>query len=309
MGADRERGSTRAYTTFGWQGITLTVPSNWDLVFTQGDYQAGNIRLADEDSVRLEMRWQPPERDRPPEVMVDAYVARLGQRARKDRVELSVRRALNLGSPVGKDVECYRWTAERQVLAMLSRCRQCGRVVHLHLLGRHEEALNNLARTVFSSLGDHAEGGTLLWKFLDVEFISPAGLPLADKSLQAGCVRMAFGRRLLRLEFVRVSLAEVLLARKGLAQWFREFYRKQLRRRSYEVRDASLKGHQGIDVSGRAWLLVNPLRVLGRARVLRGVCWHCDQTNRIFICSFDGPAEKASVLARAVDSVRCCGQG
>ncbi len=309
MGADRERGRTRAYTTFAWQGISLTVPSGWDLVFNQGNYQAGNIRLADEDSVRLEMRWQPSERDPSPEAMVDAYVARLGRRARKDAVELTVRRGLNLGAPVGKDVETYRWTAERQVLAMLSRCRECGRVVHLHLLGGHEDSLKNVARTVFASLSDHAEGDTLPWKFLDVEFASPSGLPLADKSLQAGCIRMAFGRRLMRLEFVRVSLAAVLLGRKSLAEWFPEFYRKQLRRRSFELRPASFRGHPGVEVTGRPWLLVNPLRVLGRARVLRAACWHCERTNRIFICAFDGPAADAAMLQPAVESFVCCGTG
>jgi hypothetical protein len=309
MGVDREPVSTKQYTTFGWQGIGLTVPSAWNLVFTQGNYEAGNVRLADEDSVRLEMRWQPAERGQAPEAMVDAYLRRVARKADKDRVELSIHRGLNLASPVGKDVECYRWMAEQQVLAMLSRCRQCGRIVHLHLLGRPEEPLRGLARTVFASLDDHPEGGVLFWKFLDVEFASPARLPLMDRSLQAGCIRMAFGRRLLRLEFVRASLAEVVLARKSLAEWFTEFYRKQLRRRRFEIQEVPVRGHRGIDVTGRAWLLVNPSRLFGRPRILRAACWHCDETNRIFICCFDGSAGEAAMFQRALDGFRCCATG
>jgi hypothetical protein len=306
MGVDREPGTAKQFTTFGWQGIRLTVPSTWSLVFTQGNHEAGNIRLADENSVRLEMRWQPSARSQAPQAIVDAYLRRLAKRARKDRLQLSVDRNLNLTSPLGKDVECYRWTAEQQVLAMLSRCRQCGRIVHLHLIGRPEEPLKGLARTVFASLDDHPEGSLMLWKFLDVEFASPVSLPLTDRSLQAGCIRMAFGRRLLRLEFARVSLAEVLLARKGLAQWFTEFYKKQLRRRRFEIQEVPVKGHQGIDVTGRAWLLVNPSRLLGRPRILRAACWHCDGTNRIFICSFDGSAGAAPMFPQALAGFTCC---
>ena len=297
----------RSYKTFGWQGISLTVPSGWDLASTRGKYASGDVQLADETAVRMELRWQTGGGGDPPSTAVDTYLAGVRKAAGKAGAPFSVQRDLKLASPIGKVVECYRWVADRQSVAMLSRCAECGRSVHVHLLGGAEAGLKGLARTVFSSLKDHPEDGTHLWSFFDVEFRSPAGLPLAEASLKAGCIRMQFARGLRRLEFVRLSLAETLLAGTELAAWFRQFYQKPLRRRTFRVRSTTWKeGHPGIAVEGRPWLLCHPQRLLGRRRVLRAACWHCRRTNRLLICCYDGAEAEAAVFEPAVDSFRCC---
>jgi hypothetical protein len=306
MGPHHASDTRRAYKTFAWQGISLTIPSSWELVFTQGKHRAGHVRLADRQSVRLEVRWQRGQVASPPSQAVDSYVARLARRATGEGAQLSVQRNLKLASPAGQDVECYRWVADSQSLAMVSRCRECGGIVHVQLTGRPGESLKGLARTVFASLSDHSDGAWQQWRFFDLEFQSPADLPLARKSLQSGCIRMTFARRQTRLHFVRVSLAQVLLADKSLEQWFKAFYAKPLRRRSFTIRQVGVNGHGGLEVEGRAWRLVNPMGLLGRPRIVRGSCWHCEQTNRLFICCFDGPAQGAEVFPQALAGFRCC---
>ncbi len=306
MAPDPASAAEGGYTAFGWQGINLTVPATWNLVFTQGDYRKGHIRLADDASVRLEMRWDLSREAHSPSSTVNTYLARLRKKAKKDGTSLSVQRDLNLASPIGKDVECYRWVADQQAVAMMSRCTQCSRTVHVQLLGSPAEPLKGLGRTVFSSLRDHPDNGTHLWRFFDVEFRSPADLPLARRGLQSGCIRMLFAKGLVRLEFVRASLAQMLLAGTDLAQWFEQFYAKPLKRRSFSMHSAAVRGHPGIRVEGRVWLLTNPLRLLGRPRVVRAACWHCEDTNRLFICSFDGPKGQADVLPQAIEGFRCC---
>ena len=294
------------YKTFGWQGINLTVPAAWDLVFTQGRHQSGYVRLADEDATRLELRWDASRQAGPPADTVTAYLKKLAKRARKQGRDFSSQRGLKLASPPEKQVECYRWATDRQGMGMMSRCTACGRAVHLQLLGGLDEALKGLARTVFASLRDHSDGGVHLWSFFDVEFRSPAGFGLLRHGLQAGCIRMLFGQGRTRLEFIRVSLAQVVLGQKGLAEWFPRFYAKALKRRSYAVREAELRGHAGIVLEGRPWLLVNPLRLFGRRRSVRAVVWHCEETNRLFACCFDGPESEVGILSDAVDGFRCC---
>ena len=306
MHPHRASNAARPYETFGWQGITLTVPADWHIVFNQGRRASGQVRLADESAVRLEVRWQAARGNESPQQTVSTYLARLSRRAAKEGTDLAVQRDLRLASPPDADVECYRWVADRQALAMLSRCRRCSRLVHLHLWGEPAESLKGLARTVFASLRDHPDDGTDLWRFLDVEFRTPSGLPLVRKSLQSGCVRMAFGGRSTRLEFVRVSLAETLLRRKSLKEWFGEFYGRSLKRRSYDASEATLKGHAGLQAEGRPWLLVNPLALIGRRRVLRAACWHCETSNRLFICRFDGPAAQVGLFGEAVAGFKCC---
>ncbi|MHC4593149.1 MAG: hypothetical protein ACYS8L_10725 [Planctomycetota bacterium] len=306
MSAEPPAEGKRTYGAFGWQGVNLTLPSSWELAFTQGNFRSGYVRLADERSVRLEVRWEAGPGELSVHRTVDRYISKLSKRARKEGAELAVQRDLKLASPTDKETECYRWVARRQGLAMLSRCAVCRRVVHLQLLADPQEPLKGTARTVFSSLRDHSDDDWLLWRFLDVEFRSPVGLPLARPGLQSGCIRMGFARRLTRLEFVKVSLAEVLLARSGLADWFGQFYGKSLKRRSYGHRKSRVKGHPALDVQGRVWLLVNPMGLFGRRRIVRAACWHCEPTNRLFVCCFDGPKREAEWFPQALAGFRCC---
>jgi len=298
----------RSFRTFGWQGINLTIPANWDLIYTRGQYASGSLQLADESTVRMDVRWETGGR-KSPAALVDAYLADAQKAGKKRGADVSIQRSLNLASPVGKEAECYRWVNGRQVLAMLSRCSECGRTVHVQLLGQPGDRLRGLARTVFGSLKDHADGDSHLWSFFDVEFRSPVGLPLVTSSLKTGCIRMAFGRRMLGLEFVRVSMAEHLLADTSLEAWFRRFYGKSLKRRSISVAPATVKGHPAIAVEGAPWMLCNPLRLVGRRRVLRAACWQCEPTNRLFICSYDGAAAEAGLYETALEGFRCCDSG
>lgn len=309
MASKREQSSQggREFKTFGWQGITLTVPADWELAFTRGSFHSGYVRLADEDSLRLEMRWETGPTSAPASDTVNSYLAKLERKARKTRVDLQVQRDLKLASPTD-NVECYRWVADKQSIAMMSRCSDCGRSLHLHLLGRPDERLRGIARTVFASLRDHPEGDELLWQFHDLGLRSPRGLPLSRQSLKAGAVRLVFGRRLKRLYFARVSLAEVILARRDLETWLRGFCEREFKRRSIRVTEEKIRGHDGVRIEGRPWLLFNPLRLLGRPRIVRGACWHCEDTNRIFLCVYDGPARDATCLQAALAGLQCCEQ-
>ncbi|MGD2174016.1 MAG: hypothetical protein PVJ27_01330 [Candidatus Brocadiaceae bacterium] len=306
MAPHRPTGEKQSFTTFGWQGINLTVLSEWTLVSTRGDRRAGYVRLDDERRARLELRWEKTDRLTPPSRGVDRYLDKLQKSARKEGTDLSVQRNLRLARPPGKDVECYRWVGEQQAVAMLSRCEDCNRTLHIHLLGEPDEQLKSLARTVFSSVQDHPDDGVELWRFFDVEFESPVHLPLKRQSLKVGCIRMCFATRAARLEFVRVSLAEVLLADRALEEWFREFYAKFLKWRTYSLEADQVKGHPGLRVEGRVPLVLNPLRVLGRDRQMRAACWHCEQTNRLMICSFEGLQREAGVFQDALASSVCC---
>jgi hypothetical protein len=305
MPADPPPEGRRPLTTFGWQGILLTLPDGWDPVVANGDYRTGYVRLADENAVRLEIRWQPAG-PRSPADMVTAYAQDLAKRARKEGRPFEMERDLCLAAPPGMDCEGYSWATDRRVWAILARSSQSGRVLHLHLSSRLDERAKGLARTVFASLKDCPADRPLPWRFYDMDFASPAGMPLLRQSLQSGCIRMAFGRRLERVEFVRVSLAEVLLAGKSLAAWFRQFYAPALKRRRVQLRDETFRGHAAVAVEGRVWLPMNPSSLLGRPRVVRGQCWHCEAGNRILICCFDGPARNAGLLTEALEGFRCC---
>lgn len=308
MGSPGSAAKQRAFETFGWQGITLTVPAEWELEATSGDRRSGYARLAERERDRLEIRWERPRETTSPVSTVDNYVAKLEKRMRKEGIELSLRRGLNLASPVGKDVECYGWTARHQTLAMLSVCNDCQRLVHVQLLGQKDEAMNSLARTIFASLRDHSENGTELWRFFDVEFRAPADLPLKTSSLKAGCIRTVFQDAARRLEFVRLSLAEVVLAGRSLREWFEEFFAPLGKYRS-ELTEERIQGHAGLKARGPRRLLSNPVALLRGRRELRAGCWHCEATNRLMICALEGPERATDSFEEALASFVCCTGG
>jgi hypothetical protein len=276
------------------------------LVSVRGKYEAGAVSLADDEVVRMEVQWRQAREALSPEDAVGSHVAGLRKDARKKGLECTVQRDLGLASPPGRESEVYRWVSGQQILAMLSYCPSCRRTVHVKLMGRPDEQLNSLGRTIFASMREHGDGLTRPWDFFDVHFRSPVGVPLVKSSLKTGCIRMDFARRWLRLSFVRLSLAQMLLAGKGLERWLCGYWQRELKRRSCRAEPVRIKGHEGVALSGRPWLLVNPTRLIGRGRIVRVGAWHCDETNRLFICAYDGPQAESDVFQAALKSVECC---
>jgi len=306
MTARAHKPDGRRLKTFGWQGINLTVPHAWELVASRGSYEAGYASLEDEADVRLEVKWESPGKKASPSEVAGRYIQELRKKAKKDRTAITVRRDVNLAAPKGCQTECYEWTAAVRGAGMVSHCDGCHRLVHLVVLAMGDEPLRKLARTVFSSLRDHSEDDQVFWSFYDVQFSSPRAVPLQRQELKTGCVRMHFQKRHRRIEFVRVSLARIVLAGKSLIEWFKDFYVAPLKRYSYEVSESQIGDHPGVVLEGRPWLIVNPGRLLGRPRQLRVACWHCEASNRLFVVRHDGPRAERSVFDRVTESVKCC---
>jgi hypothetical protein len=297
-----------SWKPFAWQGVRLTVPTDWELAYTHGRRADGFLRLTDVDGVRMELRWNGRRTKSPAADGVDACLADVCRAARKSGKDFGIRRDTKLASPPGMQAECYAWTERRQNLGMLSRCTGCGRTVHLHVMGRPGEPLKGTARRIFASLQDHpdAPDAPEPWRFHDMAFAVPPGQPLLRQRLRAGLERMVFGRRRTRIEFLRASLAELLLTDADLKTCFVRMCARSLRRRSFKATPQKHRGHDAIRVEGRPWLIVNPLRLVGLARTTQAVCWHCDTTNRIMACCYDGPASGADTWRLALDSFTCC---
>ncbi|NLW50065.1 MAG: hypothetical protein GXY85_04370 [Candidatus Brocadiaceae bacterium] len=309
MAVSRASDGEKALKAFGWQAVALNVPPDWELAYTRGSRETGRVRLTDGESVRLELDWRTDRGVASPAAVAGLFLAKQARKARRNGTAFDVQRGLNLAHPPGMDVECYRCVGPRQVLAMVSRCRECRRLVHLQILGARDDSLRSLARRVFSSLRDHPDEGVCRWSIFDVRLQTPERLRLAESSLQSGRIRLSFARGPSRLEFTRVSLADVLLARQSLADWFRTMHARRLRRRRFVVEEAPVRGHAGLRVHGRRRLLLDPGRPVGRGRVLRAACWHCEETNRLFLCAFDGLARDLAWFEPAVEAFECCDGG
>jgi hypothetical protein len=172
------KGGQRDFKRFAWQGIRLTVPSSWEMVSTRGDFDSGFVSLADSSDVRLQVKWDQGSAKTDPSDSAARYIRGLRKQADKAEEEITVNRHLSLASLRGKRLECYEWISDNRGTGMVTVCEACDRVVHLVILGRRDESLRNLSRTIFASIEDHPDDDELLWKFYDVEFRSPEDLPL-----------------------------------------------------------------------------------------------------------------------------------
>lgn len=298
-------GGKREWKRFGWQGITLTVPADWEMVSTKGDFDSGFVSLADSSRARLQLKWDRGHGNTDPAESASRYIRGLRKEAKKDDVDITVNRQLSLTSLPGKKIECYEWISDNRGTGMVSRCDECDRLVHIVLLAEPDEALRNLSRTVFASLEDHPENERIAWNFYDVKFESPSELPLKRSSLKTGCIRMQFQDRSEELEFVRVSLAQMLLKKNTLAEWFEDFYGDELKRHSYDISSHEYHGHEGLLLEGRPWLLFDPWRIIGWGKIMRAACWHCEDTNRIFIVGH-GSRKREDLMEQIVQTTVCC---
>ncbi len=306
MAAQKGKVESLDLKAFSWQGFSLRVPSGWDMVSFRGDRSGGRVGLADEHALRLEMEWETARGGSEPAEIASRLLQQLRKRAKKDKVEISVRRDTKLASFKDRETHCYEWSAQNQGVGMVTRCGECRHLVHVIITAPLDDRPHPLARRIFASLKDHPEGDQELWRFYDMEFSCPRDMVPKRKELKAGRVRMEFQKRGRQLEFVRVSLAQVLLSDKTLIGWFKEFYRESLRRWDYSVSDARINGHEALRVEGHRKLLVNPARLIGRDRRLRVACWHCEPTNRLMIVRHVGRVGLENEFERALESMNCC---
>lgn len=295
------------WVPFGWQGINLSVPNDWQLVLTDGNHKKGYLRLVDETAVRLEMRWEDDKGEADLEQIVSRYVRELKKKARRERAEIKLQRRINVTSFAKSEraAECYSWESESKVISMATQCARCKRIVHIQILGQGAEGVRSIARRVFGSLRDHPDGQLERWAFYDVQFAVPLEFNLVKPDLKTGCISMIFERGSEKLEFARLSLAHVMLQQNPLAKWLRDYTKKGLRFFSVTSEAGQLKSHEAVGFSGRKYLLNDPVGLIRGRLQLRLIAWNCDRNDKVFLCSWISRRSTDKAFADLVGEVVC----
>jgi hypothetical protein len=95
-----------------------------------------------------------------------------------------------------------------------------------------------LADLVLPGAGDSAKGMPTAWDVFDLACTSPVGFRLLEHRLNAGDLSLSFGRKRERLTVRQIAVAELALARMGLAKWLAE---QQAMSQQQYVPDGKLK--------------------------------------------------------------------
>src|SRR5688500_16701153 len=100
---------------FGWQGLSLTLPANWNLTSFGGDRATGHVRVDDEDGPRLELRWERPKITVDLQRSIDEFLSRLGREAKKKQQQFEAIEQPHLVSKSRKrkaQLVNYGWTGD-----------------------------------------------------------------------------------------------------------------------------------------------------------------------------------------------------
>lgn len=226
----------------GWQGVTITVPEQWNFVQFGGDHMAGHFSLTDDDGPRLELRWETPERAVDLEKSVADFVKRIGGDLKKKKHSFEEVPNLQLLAKAKKrkaQLASFGWKSDGATLGqgygVAWQCEKCRRVVVAQTIGRGGERpgkLQNLASEVFGSMECHGSGGWETWSVFGLRVEIPEEFRLDKARLLTGRIEfdwtrgatrgmMAYFARDERIALSRHALANVLLQNESLHDWAR----------------------------------------------------------------------------------------
>lgn len=279
------------WVEFGWQGVRLQVPEEWNLGKVDGTYKSGYARLDDPTMVRAEVEWREAVKGVTLDKLVDRYLDNLKKKASKAGMDFSVkRRAKVLGDKrflEGCDYETFLWEADYRAYNLARRCPHCGRITLLRLLTRLDEKFDPDLEKVFASLEDHPDERGLFWSLYGLRFFSPAEFTLREHQLKSGHIQLVFEKGREELKVHRLSMAKMLLKDAPLGAWYEHFFKKQLRDFKYESAAEAVGEHEGVRIEGRPrsrWRqLLRPLPLVNPRprRYLLARSWHSSHTNKI----------------------------
>jgi hypothetical protein len=328
------------FVKFGWQGITMELPVNWEFGGLSGDYDNGYIRMDDENMPRMELKWSRSKEKKPDlQKILDAYFKGMKKRLGASDSGLKIRRSINLIKNEdffeNKDVTFYNWKANVRANGAVWHCKECKRIVVVQIMGYPKESILPLTLRILESVHDHPTGHTNLWSAYQLAVEVPRRYRLEKQKLMSGYLLLSFvdGSRVLNIE--RHGLADVTLRNMDLQSWFRAYYAKILRRYGFllkEVFVADAKFNTGNDnhsspVAGDPLLVIdNRMEMLGqdkrlidhvpispifavdkilRRKQIAASFWHCRESNRIFVVMAMSKKAAGELVSQVAASIQC----
>lgn len=319
---------------FGWQGLTITLPENWNLAQFGGTHFKGQVRIDDEDGPRLELSWEQVSKGIDIEKSVAKFLRVLERNAKKRRVRFVAEekaRILSKSRTRKAQLANFGWTGERDEIAgqgwgMAWQCAECGRVVVAHLIGRgaeRPERVRELATTLLESLECHGQGGWETWSVFDLRLEIPLEFKLERARLVTGKLELdwirprtpgvlAWTQRDERLALSRFALASTILQDEKIEEWATRVVKPLDKKRSYgKFAPTEIVGKNGALARGalkdfrRRYTVFALDWVLRRARQHTELrVWHDEDSNKLFALRSEISPLNAHIIDDVLDSLQ-----
>ena len=325
---------------FAWDGLSFEVPGSWELISLEHAPRARTARFADASGAeRLFLRWSEikgrfdisshlgqvlravgKSKAKARFVVDEGWKASPRQKKRLKRlargsVELRFDGRVELRGAKkvlrSMDYAAFSWEEGKGVVGYSA---SFSRAFLVHLIG----ASAGEEKTVWSSFIDGTDADEIAWSAYGLRFraskeFACTGVGYDPKGLFQ--VRLKRGRTVLHAS--RWSLANVLLKRASLREFFAESFKKLSRKYSVSEEEGSFKGHECVrfrpafkGVFSRALARLRRAVALGGPHFLGGLIWRCSPSNRIFSFYALGADEGVTELSEELASTaECCRTG
>ena len=205
---------------FAWNGIAFLTPASWELALTELSKGLNRIVLEDDYAPRLELDWLEPK-----EALSAEKVHVRCQKQARELTEAAQKVTAIPELPSEWTAHEYRM-ADGRVLVVGYRVPNTPQepfpFFQVHFDAGSKEIPSLCFRQLANSFTWFSEG-VAPWSFYDVAFYAPRELRLSATSLQAGRKTLIFEWRLRRLFITFISLADMALREKTLAEFTADF--------------------------------------------------------------------------------------
>jgi len=306
------------WTTFGWAGITLEVPGNWELSGLSGDEKEGYLRLDDDEIPRLELKWAQSKKKKPDLGRVlDDYFKLVRKNYKRKETKLNIQRHVNLTKDEsifgGRDVVSFTWKGEIRANGIIFHCHTCHRITIVQIMGHLKENLRANTGRILQSVQDHPTTQHLLWSAYQLSVRVPRRYRLGKHQLLSGYLLFSFADGTRKISVERYGVADVTLKEQDLEFWFRAKYAKAIRGYGFEISKQTAAGDERIYLMGEQTRITDriPLSaVLAVDKVLRRqvfaiYLWRCEHSNRIYVVQAVAKRDAPKMAESVATSIKC----
>ncbi len=328
----------------GWQGLTVTIPESWNLVAFSGDHLKGNLRLADDDKLRMEVLWEQFKGTPDVARSVDLLLKNIEKTAKKGKHTITLEESPKLIPRSRKEhadkeqLTNFGWTGDATQTVSHGYgsawfCETSNRVVVAHIVGsenENPEKTRRLAAEVLSSFQSHGTGGWQTWSAFGLQIEIPDEFRLVSSKMQTG--RLEFDweraatatsalsalspaewtRRPERLGLRRLSAANVVLEYESLEDWAKRVAVGIWKKFSFkDFEETEIVGWPGVEAQGRlkdfrrhAWGLVMDKVLRRKTPPPELLAWHDEADNKIFVVLCDLWPVNAGIEDDILDSLQ-----
>ncbi len=189
----------------------------------------------------------------------------------------------------------------------MARCKECGRVILLRVMGEAGTLPKNESRQVFTTLECYSGEDHERWGSFGLDVLIPAEFELESSSLKAGACQLTFSDKKTELKVGRVSMARAILEKKKLVEWYEDFNRLVFKPFKVEWTKEEFRGHPGYKAEG-VLKAGQRLRTLFRnPRRLSARCFYCEESDKILTVSVDGPGKADELVDEVREGLLCHG--